>query len=175
MSIYAITVLGHDRPGIIAETTAALAELAANVEDSSMTLLRGHFAWTLLVQTQAPVGQVRERVSALFTDTEGLSTHVLELPQAQVPEGAAEQRDLIVSVHGTDRVGIVAHVAGTIAATGANITNLTTRLAGGLYLVVAEVTLPEGGSAAALSEELTRVGAELAVRITVQEVEADIF
>ena len=37
----AVTVLGHDRPGIIAEVTGALAALGGNLEDSSMTLLRG--------------------------------------------------------------------------------------------------------------------------------------
>lgn len=46
--LYAVTVLGHDRPGIIAETTAGLAELGLNIEDSTMTLLRGHFAMMLL-------------------------------------------------------------------------------------------------------------------------------
>src|SRR5690606_28444810 len=45
---HAITVLGHDRPGIIAWTTDRLAGLGLNIEDSSMTLLRGHFAMTLI-------------------------------------------------------------------------------------------------------------------------------
>ena len=55
MALLAITVLGHDRPGIIADVTTALAQRDANVEDSSMTLLRGHFAWTLIVGTEASV------------------------------------------------------------------------------------------------------------------------
>ena len=41
MSLLAVTVLGHDRPGIVADTTAALAGLGGNLEDSTMTLLRG--------------------------------------------------------------------------------------------------------------------------------------
>ena len=48
MTLHAITVLGHDRPGIIAEATGRLAGLGLNLEDSSMTLLRGHFAMTLV-------------------------------------------------------------------------------------------------------------------------------
>ena len=39
MTLHAITVLGHDRPGIIAETTDKLAGLGLNLEDSTMTLL----------------------------------------------------------------------------------------------------------------------------------------
>ena len=48
MTYLAITVLGHDRPGIIAQTAEVLAEAGMNLEDSSMTLLRGHFAMTLI-------------------------------------------------------------------------------------------------------------------------------
>ncbi len=48
VTLQAITVIGHDRPGIIAEATAALAGLGLNLEDSTMTLLRGHFAMMLL-------------------------------------------------------------------------------------------------------------------------------
>ena len=50
MTQHAITVLGHDRPGIIAETTGRLAGLGLNLEDSSMTLLRRHFAMTLVCE-----------------------------------------------------------------------------------------------------------------------------
>ena len=53
MTLHAITVLGHDRPGIIAEATGRLAGLGLNLEDSSMTLLRGHFAMTLVCAVPA--------------------------------------------------------------------------------------------------------------------------
>ena len=58
--LHAITVLGHDRPGIIAETTAALAGLGLNLEDSTMTLLRGHFAMMLLCAGEAPAERIEE-------------------------------------------------------------------------------------------------------------------
>jgi len=45
---FAITVIGHDRPGIIADVTEVLAGLGMNLSDSSMTRLRGHFAMTLI-------------------------------------------------------------------------------------------------------------------------------
>ena len=48
----------------------------------------------------------------------------------------------LVSVHGADRPGIVHRVA-AIAAAGGNITDLTTRLAGGLYMLMAEVDLAD--------------------------------
>ena len=48
MDELAITVIGHDRPGIVADVAEVLAGLGANLTDSTMTRLRGHFAMTLI-------------------------------------------------------------------------------------------------------------------------------
>src|SRR3954454_17740512 len=65
MSLLAVTVLGHDRPGIVADTTAALAAIGGNLEDSTMTLLRGSFAMLLLVRGSAGEGEVRSALAGL--------------------------------------------------------------------------------------------------------------
>ena len=56
--IVAVTVLGDDRPGIVADLTTALAGLGGNLEDSTMTLLRGHFAMVVLVRTSHSTAEV---------------------------------------------------------------------------------------------------------------------
>ena len=61
----------------------------------------------------------------------------------------------MLSVHGADRLGIVAAVTRVVAAAGGNVTDLTTRLSGALYVLVAEVELPP--------EAAEPVGAALAV------------
>ncbi len=61
----------------------------------------------------------------------------------------------MVSVHGADRPGIVHRVGAAIAAAGGNITDLSTRLAGDLYVLVAEVDLP-GRRRAALAASAGR-------------------
>ena len=48
MNELAITVIGHDRPGIMADVAEVLAGLGVNLTDSTMTRLRGHFAMTLV-------------------------------------------------------------------------------------------------------------------------------
>ena len=48
MPSLAVTVVGTDRPGIVNRVTAAIADRSGNLEDSSMSLLRGHFAMTLI-------------------------------------------------------------------------------------------------------------------------------
>ena len=59
MAELAITVVSHDRPGLIADVTEVLARLGGNLESSSMSLLQGHFAWTLVVGIEAGADEVR--------------------------------------------------------------------------------------------------------------------
>ena len=48
-----ITVLGSDRPGIVAAVAGALSERAANIQDISQTILQGIFTMTMLVDLAA--------------------------------------------------------------------------------------------------------------------------
>jgi glycine cleavage system transcriptional repressor len=45
----ALSALGRDRPGIVAEVTGVLVEHGVNVEDSRMAILRGEFAMVLVL------------------------------------------------------------------------------------------------------------------------------
>ena len=106
MSLLAVTVVGHDRPGIVAEVTAAIADLGGNLEDSSMSLLRGHFAMTLVADLPVAAADLQQRLAPLTAD--GLAVSVLSLPA----ETAAEPGVLAqLSVHGADRPGIVSTAA----------------------------------------------------------------
>lgn len=172
MAPLAITVLGHDRPGIIADVTAALALRDANVEDSSMTLLRGHFAWTLVVGTDASVEDVAADLA--FLERDDLVVSVLPVSDEQV-ESDTETQSFVISVHGADRVGIVAAITGAIASYGGNITDLQTRLGGGLYVVVAEADFPAFADAAKLTAALTAVGQTVGVDVTVKPTDTDVL
>ena len=167
----AVTVLGHDRPGIIAEVTGALADLGGNLEDSSMTLLRGHFAWTLIVSGPS-IESVRERLAPLADD--GLVVTVLPVPEDGAVATPSAVRYLL-SVHGGDRPGIVSTITGVVAAAGGNIVDLTTRLSGDLYVLVAEVVLPEGADIAALERALTTAAAGVGVGVTLRPEDTDLL
>ena len=66
--IVAVTVLGDDRPGIVADLTTGLAALGGNLEDSTMTLLRGHFAMVVLVRTTHSAAEVESALAPLTAD-----------------------------------------------------------------------------------------------------------
>jgi glycine cleavage system transcriptional repressor len=169
---FAITVIGHDRPGIIADVSEILAGLGLNLTDSTMTRLRGHFAMTLICAGVPDATEVEAALEALTTDSSLVATvrmvrHELDL----APSGGHH----VLTVHGADRLGIVAAVTRAIAGRGGNITDLTTRLAGPLYLLVAEVDLPATADVADLRGRLADVGAALGVDVSLRPAEADLL
>lgn len=170
MTLHAITVLGHDRPGIIAEATDRLAGLGLNLEDSTMTLLRGHFAMTLVCAGAATDAEIAAALSPLETDG-SLTVTVREVPTEHPVVG--DGTEWVLSVHGGDRPGIVSAVIGVVAGAGGNITDLTTRLAGDLYVLVAEVELPADADAEAVSAELRSVAEGLGVGVTLRAADTD--
>ena len=47
-----LTVIGKDKPGIIASVSAMLAEASINIEDISQTILQGNFTMIMMVNTE---------------------------------------------------------------------------------------------------------------------------
>jgi glycine cleavage system transcriptional repressor len=172
MALLAVTVLGHDRPGIIAETTGVLAELGGNLEDSTMTILRGHFAMVLLVSGDVSAGDAESALNPM-TDDGSLIVSVREVPVEQdlQPMGSAH----LLSVHGADRPGIVSAIAAIVAQAGGNITDLSTRLTGDLYVLLAEVDIPAGVDVAALTRDLRAVGESLGVDAVLRPLDTDLL
>ncbi len=80
----------------------------------------------------------------------------------------------VMTVHGADRLGIVAAVTRVVAEAGGNITDLTTRLTGPLYVLIAEVDLPPS-AASSLEGELSRVADEIGVDVTLRRAESEIL
>jgi glycine cleavage system transcriptional repressor len=160
-----VTAIGEDRPGIVAAVTGVLLERGCNLADCSMSLLRRQFAMILLVE--APDDLSIEALQAALggpAEELGLVVSVLEVPHAGTTTPA---HPYVVSLYGMDRPGIVHRVASVLAARGANITDLASRLAGdGVYTVIVDVELPEGADADALASELQAAAKDLGMDLT---------
>jgi len=163
----AITVIGPDRTGIVADVAEALAGVGANLTDSTMTRLRGHFTMTLIC-----TGPTAEEASAALAPLKDVVTEVRGVEPEKDTEEQGEP--YVVSVHGADRLGIVAAVTRVVATEGGNITDLSTRLAGKLYVIIAEVDVPPG-VADELAEQLAVAAAELGVEVTLRRAESEIL
>ncbi|HEY7173613.1 MAG TPA: ACT domain-containing protein [Micromonosporaceae bacterium] len=176
MNDIAVTVVGPDRPGIIADVSAALAGLGLNLTDSTMTLLRGHFAMMLVCSpgpTAEADGDAVARALRPLTDSGHLIATARTLDDEPPAETGGSPYTLVV--HGADRLGIVAAMTAALARAGGNITDLTTRLAGTLYLLTAEVDLPAAADADAVRTDLAEQAARLGVTVSLTAAEADML
>ncbi len=73
-----VTVIGKDKPGIIAKVSTALAENNVNIEDISQTIMQGNF--TMIMQCgfdceQITIKQLKETLLVLGEQI-GVSIHV---------------------------------------------------------------------------------------------------
>ncbi len=177
MNRVTLTAIGRDRPGIVAGVTEVLYRLECNLEETTMTRLRGEFAMILIVLL--PEGLSLEKLKEEVEEKAGemgLTTALRELAEEEgVKKRLDEPPDIIVSVYGADKPGIVYRLSKAMAEKGLNITGLDTRTAGGaetpVYIMVIEASLPGVGvSVGEVEDDLLRMGREVGVDITVKPI-----
>ena len=167
-----LTAMGRDRPGIVAAVSGVLYESGCNIEDSTMARLGGDFAIMLMVRL--PGGLSCEVLSDRLDPVRAEMNLTLQLTAVSEEEAGArgtEAASYVIHVYGADRKGIVAKVTGHLAARQINIANLTTQIIAHqnpLYVMMIDVVLPGGVDSGQLAEELTGIGRELGVQITVR-------
>ncbi|MDL2307234.1 ACT domain-containing protein [Desulfovibrio sp. OttesenSCG-928-C06] len=71
-----ITVLGNDRPGIVAGVAAALYNLNVNILDISQTIMDGYFTMTMLVDMEKAVKPFDEAKAEIVASGEPLGVNV---------------------------------------------------------------------------------------------------
>lgn len=178
MSKYAVTVVGRDRPGIAAATAGALLAAEANIEDSRMTILGGHFAMMLIVSLDDDrSGLLNDRLAAV-RDELGLDHATCELV-ADTADEARPAPTHVLTVYGADHPGIVAAVCGALASRSVNIDDLATRVVGSVqepvYTLICELTLPGDLEPAVLSADLDGVALEQGVEVVLRELDEDVL
>lgn len=171
----AVTIIGRDRPGIVAGAAEVLFRLGCNIEDSSCTLLGGQFAMILIVSHPRPFSKARllEDFRA-FGESMQLSVFAKTLTGDESRYHAPSGELCMVSVYGSDRPGIVYRVAKELADRNINISDLNTRLIGSpeepVYVLMLEATLPEGMGVDDVGGLLEKLKEELNVEIGVRSI-----
>ena len=178
MEHVAVTAIGVDRPGIVAAVTGVLKEQGGNLEDTSMTILRGHFAMMLVVEVpsgsspeglQQALAEVAQRLHLVVT--------VRSIDEAVAIASAGQRWAL--AVYGADRPGIVHAITSWLAEMGANITDLATRIIGEpdhpVYAMHLDVWLPPASDSTAVAAQLAELAGGLGVEATMHPADADIL
>jgi len=173
-----LTAVGRDRPGIVAAVSEVLWRAGCNVEDASMTLLRGEFAILLIARraeglsTDALAAELRA-----LEQRSGLQITLKELSEQESAPQAATGRPYVVHVYGADREGILYRITSLLAERGINITDVNTRVLTEsrppVWVMMVEIELPAGQEEAELQSALARAAGELGVDVSVRAVDEE--
>jgi len=123
---YMLTLVGRDRPGIVAHVTQALYQGGCNLGEASMMRLGVSFTIMMMVAFE---GSAKALQNLVQTEADSLDLHV----HIDVVEGGLHRHiepDVRISVYGADRAGIVAHVTGALSEAGLDILDLDSDVGG---------------------------------------------
>lgn len=173
MNKFIISVLGEDRPGIIAAVTKVLFEKEFNIEDVSQTILQNQFSGIFI--TEGPDEVTPEGLRDAFRDDTlnlGLHFHVRELGGDDVAWTACDCEPFVITTRGPDRKGLVASITALLAAHNVNVTQLQAAFRGGddpdKNIMIYEVDIPLDIDRSELRQALQAKGRELELQINIQ-------
>lgn len=155
-----VTAVGSDRPGLVAELTALVAQRGANVADSRMALLGGEFALIMLVS--APESQSLRSDIERVGESLGLQLLIKDTG-SPTQHRAGRVRSYEVQVHALDHPGIVHAVTSAVRGLGGNVVSLDTSAyeaavtGAPLFEMTLAADFPPEISAARLREALEQV------------------
>lgn len=168
MNWFMLTLVGADRPAIVAQLTTALFEGGCNLGEATMARLGGNFSIMLMVQYDGSAKNLEALIAPVAT-TLKLHVHVdqidAHLHRHLIP-------DVRVTVYGADRAGIVAQVTAALNGVGFNILDLQSDVGGNstrpVYIMTLEGQARDGiaGIEAALAD-IAREG----IAVDVQSIE----
>jgi glycine cleavage system transcriptional repressor len=127
--LFALSAIGRDRPGIVADLAELIYECDCNLEDSRMTILGSEFAVLLLLSGQGPDVERRLAAACKRVEWEKRLTvffRPLEGDAARSGPASGLLRECVVT--GMDKAGIVAGIARTLADHRVNVEDLHTDL-----------------------------------------------
>jgi glycine cleavage system transcriptional repressor len=173
---FILTVIGKDHPGIVAGIANTLYEYRCNIQELSQTVLSDEFAMILLLQPTSDIN-IQKLDESLKKCCEGLGvTHALRTATVIPISTTQPSKDkLIITMIGSDKIGIVAGVTSVLADMNINIVELSAKpyTTHDLtqYAVVARVEVEDDMDMLNLSKALEDCAKTLSMEIRVQSQE----
>ncbi len=170
-----MTIIGDDKPGLVESIANLVAEHGGNWLESRMSRLGGQFAGILRVQVPG------ERKELFVTGLRNLHSRGLTVvvhSDGRNPEVRGE-RLCSLEIVGQDRPGIVREISRALARRGVNVEELYTERASAamsgemMFTARAKVRIPEDCNVSELRRELQKIGQDLIVDVSFQEVPAE--
>ncbi len=137
-SLYVISAVGKDQPGLVHSVSNILGKLRINIVDIEARSVRGHFMMFLVVDLSTSSSNYEEMMAKLSTIS---SNFDLGLRVEPYDEGRriSDKRLMILTAMGIDRPGIIAEISGLFAENSVNIESIK-MIARGEYIAM-EITV----------------------------------
>jgi glycine cleavage system transcriptional repressor len=120
---YLLSLIGKDRPGLVAKLSAGLCKNGCNLGDSSMARLGNNFVIMLAVEFEGPQ-EALENIVTPLAGTMGLEKNIIK-----IEEGTNNiEPDVRINIFSNERMGIIEDVTGMLTESGLNITSLESNL-----------------------------------------------
>jgi glycine cleavage system transcriptional repressor len=168
-----ISVLGHDRPGIIAAVAQLLYENDSNIENVSQTSLQSEFAGIFIATIPAAMHlpDLEHHLAAVL-DPMGLQVHVKPVEPRHEGANGLLGESFVITTRGPDQKGLVARITDIMARHQVNITNCQAVFKGGDNpndnIMIYEVDIPPQTRQQDLFRDLREKGAELSLTVSIQ-------
>jgi glycine cleavage system transcriptional repressor len=169
-----LSVVGRDRPGIVASVSQVLYRNRYNIEALSQNAIMGQFVMILIASASNgnAFGELRKDCDRLMKDR-GLDIYFKKtLPEEMAPYRAGETEPFVLTVQGEDRPGLAYGISEALAEWGINITNLDARVAtiGQKleYIQIYEVDIPKELDFGIIQEKLRAQGQQMKVTVDLQ-------
>ena len=140
---YLLSLVGKDRPGIVARLSAGLCKNGCNLGDSSMARLGDNFVIMIAVQFEGSQEALSNIVSPLAGSMD------LKQSLMEIEEGTHNiEPDVRINIFSDERMGIVEDVTSMLTESGLNILSLESNLGSNqpnnTYSIHIEGTVSEG-------------------------------
>ena len=167
-----ISVLGPDKPGILAAISKSLLSQNCNVENVSQTSLQSEFAGIFIISKpkELSTDKIKSHLNETLAPLE-LHVHVKDL-ELKDKDSIPPTEPFVITTGGPDRKGLVAEITAMIASYGVNISNLQAVFKGGAdpkdNIMIYEVDVPADIDQQALSGDLKDTADRLGLDISIQ-------
>ena len=168
-----ISILGTDRPGIVAGVSKVLSENRCNIEDVSQTRLQTEFAGIFIASVPKAL-RPEDLLERLEKDLMpfGLHVQLKTLQSLEEKRRPSPSEPFVVTTVGADRLGLVAGITEVMARFRVNITNMKAVFRGGddpnMNTMIYQVNVPKDAGSKdfrkALHEKAKALGLELSIQ-----------
>jgi phosphoserine phosphatase len=169
-SLTVVTVLGKDRPGLVADLTCEISGIKGNIVDIEQSVIRGLFSMFMLVDLASSTVSYEEFSKRLAARSKKLNVDItLSAYGKYEGDRLPKKRELEnVTIMGKDKPGIVADISSALYQTGTNIERIKMIARGDLLVMEMTVDRKKKTDQQALREKLRRVGEKIGMDIVVQ-------